>query len=305
MYAQFCMLQQGTYLILQQDSTAKFLRICRWFRCRSSVLPKCQVLNWSIQWVFTMGLSTAATVDILVAAAMCWYLDKNRTGFVGWVRYFAYVIISSSSHLGVVIYQDGWNHRFYHFVHDTKWAVDLVGPSLPVVEMVILTGSTSITTVVSLICVCLYFVVLQQSISHISFFQWVSMPGNLIFLGLHFAISKRMYTWRFQAPLFPLSFLSPFFYHLFSSVVSNPFLSWHNPSIRECVLSNVSTRLLLFSTSIPFLPSIFPSLVHLRHWNLLLDIISDELIDQPRNFSITYRSCRQFEPSLIPIFGAS
>ncbi|CAL1715681.1 unnamed protein product [Somion occarium] len=92
-------------------------------------------------WVFTIGLSTAAAVDIMIAAALCWYLNRSRTGF---------------SSMDTII--------------------DSI--TLYTVENGLV---TSITTVVSLIC-------------------WVSMPHNLIFLGLHFAISK-LYANAFLATL--------------------------------------------------------------------------------------------------------
>lgn len=33
------------------------------------------------QWVFTLGLSLSTALDVLIAAAMCYYLQKSRTGF--------------------------------------------------------------------------------------------------------------------------------------------------------------------------------------------------------------------------------
>ncbi|OSD01128.1 hypothetical protein PYCCODRAFT_1468825 [Trametes coccinea BRFM310] len=82
-------------------------------------------------YVFTIGLSTAASLDILIAGALCYFLRRGRSGFSGMDK-----------------------------------IVDAI--TLYTIENGLL---TCITTVVSLIC-------------------WVSMPTNLIFLGLHFAISK-------------------------------------------------------------------------------------------------------------------
>ncbi|KAK7686480.1 hypothetical protein QCA50_010076 [Cerrena zonata] len=92
-------------------------------------------------WVFTMGLSTAAAVDILIVVAMCWYLNRSRTGFT-----------------------------------EMNTVIDSI--TLYTIENGLL---TCVTTVVSLIC-------------------WISMPHNLIFLGLHFAISK-LYANAFLATL--------------------------------------------------------------------------------------------------------
>ncbi|CDO76914.1 hypothetical protein BN946_scf184398.g2 [Trametes cinnabarina] len=83
------------------------------------------------QYVFTIGLSTAASLDILIAGALCYFLRRGRSRFSGMDR-----------------------------------IVDAI--TLYTIENGLL---TCIATVVSLIC-------------------WVSMPTNLIFLGLHFAISK-------------------------------------------------------------------------------------------------------------------
>ncbi|KAI8980616.1 hypothetical protein BD414DRAFT_579485 [Trametes punicea] len=82
-------------------------------------------------YVFTIGLSTAASLDILIAGGLCYLLRRGRTGFTGMDK-----------------------------------IIDAI--TLYTIENGML---TCVTTVVSLIC-------------------WVSMPTNLIFLGLHFAISK-------------------------------------------------------------------------------------------------------------------
>ncbi|KAH9984079.1 hypothetical protein BJV74DRAFT_848836 [Russula compacta] len=83
-------------------------------------------------YVFTLGLSTASTLDLLIVAVMCYFLQINRTGF-----------------------------REMDHIIDTIMMYTVNNGAL-----------TFVTTVVSLIC-------------------WLSMPGNLVFLGLHFAISKR------------------------------------------------------------------------------------------------------------------
>jgi len=36
-----------------------------------------------VSWVFTLGLSLAVTVDVLIATSLCWFLNKSRTGFSG------------------------------------------------------------------------------------------------------------------------------------------------------------------------------------------------------------------------------
>lgn len=33
------------------------------------------------QWVFTVGLSLGAAVDIFIAAGLCYFLRRGRTGF--------------------------------------------------------------------------------------------------------------------------------------------------------------------------------------------------------------------------------
>ena len=35
------------------------------------------------QWVFTLGLSLSSALDVMIAAAMCYYLQASRTGFEG------------------------------------------------------------------------------------------------------------------------------------------------------------------------------------------------------------------------------
>ncbi|KAH9029146.1 hypothetical protein EDB85DRAFT_1892155 [Lactarius pseudohatsudake] len=82
-------------------------------------------------YVFTLGLSTACTVDIGITVAICYFLQTSRTGF-GEMDHIIDTIMLYTFNTGAL---------------------------------------TCVTTVVSLIC-------------------WLTMPRNLIFLGLHFAISK-------------------------------------------------------------------------------------------------------------------
>lgn len=84
-----------------------------------------------VSWVFTVGLSLAVAVDILIAASLCWFLNRNRTGFSTMDR-----VINS---ITLYTIENGL--------------------------------ATCIVTILSLIF-------------------WVVMPLNLVFLGLHFAISK-------------------------------------------------------------------------------------------------------------------
>ncbi|RPD54502.1 hypothetical protein L226DRAFT_575681 [Lentinus tigrinus ALCF2SS1-7] len=92
-------------------------------------------------FVFTIGLSTAASLDILITIGLCYYLRRGRLVASGMDR-----------------------------------IIDTI--TLYTIENGML---TCITTVVSLIC-------------------WLTMPTNLIFLGLHFAISK-LYANSFLATL--------------------------------------------------------------------------------------------------------
>ncbi|KAI0714566.1 hypothetical protein C8Q76DRAFT_727190 [Earliella scabrosa] len=92
-------------------------------------------------FVFTIGLSTAASLDIFITAGLCYFLRRGRSGLGSMDK-----IIDS-----ITLYT---------------------------VENGML---TCVTTVVSLIC-------------------WLTMPTNLIFLGLHFAISK-LYANSFLATL--------------------------------------------------------------------------------------------------------
>lgn len=94
-----------------------------------------------IGWVFTLGLSLGAAMDVVIAISLCLYLRRSRTGFSSMDR-----IIDS-----ITLYT---------------------------IENGML---TCITTVVSLIC-------------------WIAMPYNLIFLGLHLAITK-LYANSFLATL--------------------------------------------------------------------------------------------------------
>ncbi|KAH9854487.1 hypothetical protein C2E23DRAFT_818892 [Lenzites betulinus] len=82
-------------------------------------------------YVFTLGLSTAASLDVLIAAGLCYFLRRGRSGFTSMDK-----------------------------------IVDAI--TLYTIENGML---TCVTTVISLVC-------------------WLTMPTNLIFLGLHFAISK-------------------------------------------------------------------------------------------------------------------
>ncbi|KAI0299964.1 hypothetical protein BC826DRAFT_720340 [Russula brevipes] len=82
-------------------------------------------------YVFTLGLAIACTLDVVIAGAMCYFLQMSRTGF-GEMDHVIDVIMVYTVNNGAL---------------------------------------TCITTVVSLIC-------------------WLTMPANLVFLGLHFAISK-------------------------------------------------------------------------------------------------------------------
>ncbi|KAI0275456.1 hypothetical protein BC834DRAFT_814798 [Gloeopeniophorella convolvens] len=82
-------------------------------------------------YVFTLGLSLACMLDVLITAAMCFFLHQSRTGFSGMDHIIDMIMIYTLN-----------------------------------------TGAlTCATTVVSMIC-------------------WLTMSRNLIFLGLHFAISK-------------------------------------------------------------------------------------------------------------------
>ncbi|KAI0756068.1 hypothetical protein C8Q80DRAFT_1264175 [Daedaleopsis nitida] len=92
-------------------------------------------------FVFTIGLSTAASLDVFITIGLCYYLRRGRTGLGSMDR-----------------------------------IVDSI--TLYTVENGML---TCLTTSVSLIC-------------------WLTMPTNLIFLGLHFAISK-LYANSFLATL--------------------------------------------------------------------------------------------------------
>lgn len=82
-------------------------------------------------YVFTLGLSSASTLDVLITTAMWYFLQMSRTGF-----------------------------REMDHVIDKIMLYTLNNGAL-----------TCLTTVMSLIF-------------------WLTMPGNLVFLGLHFAISK-------------------------------------------------------------------------------------------------------------------
>ncbi|KAI0779050.1 hypothetical protein BD413DRAFT_125249 [Trametes elegans] len=121
-------------------------------------------------YVFTIGLSTAASLDILIATALCYFLRRGRSAFstqvaIRAVRLLAVPVLTRP--------QYGQDRGRYHAVHDRKRHADQVGAVPPRSECVFHHRSTysSITTVISLIC-------------------WVTMPMNLIFLGLHFAIGK-------------------------------------------------------------------------------------------------------------------
>ncbi|KAM5535255.1 hypothetical protein V8D89_011061 [Ganoderma adspersum] len=92
-------------------------------------------------YVFTIGLTSAASLDVFITVALCYYLRRGRSPFGSMDR-----IIDS-----ITLYT---------------------------IENGML---TCITTIASLIC-------------------WLTMPTNLIFLGLHFAISK-LYANSFLATL--------------------------------------------------------------------------------------------------------
>ncbi|KAJ7645010.1 hypothetical protein B0H17DRAFT_458712 [Mycena rosella] len=85
------------------------------------------------RWVFTTGLSLSASVDILITACLCYFLQKIRRR-------------TASTTMAHVV--------------DTITLYTLENGSL-----------TCLTTTASLVC-------------------WLTMPNNLVFLGLHFVISK-------------------------------------------------------------------------------------------------------------------
>ncbi|KAI0321199.1 hypothetical protein OF83DRAFT_1168632 [Amylostereum chailletii] len=87
-------------------------------------------------WVFTLGLSLSSALDIMIALAMCYYLQLSRHGFGS-------VPSPSMDHVIDLIMLYSFNNG----------------------------ALTCVATVATLIC-------------------WLAMPGNLVFLGIHFAIAK-------------------------------------------------------------------------------------------------------------------
>lgn len=85
-----------------------------------------------IDWVFTMGLSASAVMDVAIAVGLCYFLRKNKSGFSSSMDQLIDSLVLYTVESGVV---------------------------------------TCAVTIVSLIC-------------------WTTMSDNLIFMGLHFTISK-------------------------------------------------------------------------------------------------------------------
>ncbi|KZV60368.1 hypothetical protein PENSPDRAFT_620109 [Peniophora sp. CONT] len=85
-----------------------------------------------IGWNVTLGLALSATLDILIAGAMCYYLQNIRSGFSSEMDHTIDVLLLYTFNNGAL---------------------------------------TCVATVATLVC-------------------WIAMPGSLIWLGMHFAISK-------------------------------------------------------------------------------------------------------------------
>ncbi|KAJ3482529.1 hypothetical protein NLI96_g6924 [Meripilus lineatus] len=103
------------------------------------------------QYLVTLGLSLAVGVDVLIAVIICWYLNRRRTGFSG----YAWFNILAAPRL--------W---FTSIPHSMDSIIDSI--TLYTIENGVL---TCVATTVSLVA-------------------WITMPHNLIFLSMHFAICK-------------------------------------------------------------------------------------------------------------------
>ncbi|KAJ7900778.1 hypothetical protein B0H13DRAFT_2275331 [Mycena leptocephala] len=102
-------------------------------------------------WVFTTGLSLSASVDIIITGWLCYFLQKMRRRTAS----TPYAFPPPSLHLSPKIL-----FRRMAQVVDTLTLYTLENGFL-----------TCVTTTASLIC-------------------WLTMPNNLVFLGLHFIIGK-------------------------------------------------------------------------------------------------------------------
>ena len=86
-----------------------------------------------LQWLFTTGLSISASVDLITAISLCFYLQKRRTGFS---RYVASRILLVLRVLNT-------------YVASMDYIIDTI--MVYTVETGML---TSIATIASFICVC-------------------------------------------------------------------------------------------------------------------------------------------------------
>lgn len=122
-----------------------------------------------IQWVFTLGLSLSASVDILVTVVLCYNLTYSKTGRRRHVYSNSYVGANPNG----LISQHGLCHRFCSTLHIREWILDLVRDIYisGIDDSLIFPGSLSSSAIISLIC-------------------WLTMPENRVFLAPHFMIGK-------------------------------------------------------------------------------------------------------------------
>ena len=55
------------------------------FSCMLSTVNRSDHAAHRYQWVFTLGLALGAVLDVVIAAVLCMYLRKSRTGFSSYV----------------------------------------------------------------------------------------------------------------------------------------------------------------------------------------------------------------------------
>ena len=119
------------------------------------------------QPLLTTGLALSAFTDIVITAGLCYYLRTLNRGPPQSKKMMS-IIVSFAENNGVLTWSLGL------FLHKESLLTRIV---------------ISIVAIASLVCVRMSFVSLHHFCSSVRR-QWLVMPANLVYLGLHFLIGK-------------------------------------------------------------------------------------------------------------------
>ncbi|KAJ8495068.1 hypothetical protein ONZ51_g1910 [Trametes cubensis] len=118
-----------------------------------------------VGWVFTMGLSLSTAVDVLITLSLITLLQRSRTGFSTLTDHLIDTVTLYTVETGLVT-------RYI-----ARFRLASCPPVLIGAPPTAVTGS-----------IALFYISAQEHTDFES--QWLVMPRNLIFLALHFSISK-------------------------------------------------------------------------------------------------------------------